>query len=46
MFYDFRNLNALLLLICGCCMAAGALAVWLVPILWGWIKPFIHQITG
>jgi hypothetical protein len=24
----------------------GALAVWAIPKLWRWIKPFIHQVTA
>lgn len=26
--------------------AAGALCVWLLPKLWHWLKPWIHQVTG
>lgn len=27
-------------------VAATLLAVWLLPMLWEWIKPWLHAITG
>lgn len=30
----------------GGAFAAGGLAVWLLPKLWHWLKPIIHQVTG
>lgn len=26
--------------------AIGALALWLIPLVWNWAKPFIHQVTA
>jgi hypothetical protein len=28
------------------CAVAGGLVVWLVPVIWGWLKPWIHAVTA
>lgn len=27
-------------------VAIGAFLVWVIPILWAWIKPWLHAVTG
>lgn len=28
------------------CVAFGAFLMWLIPTVWNWIKPIIHQVTA
>jgi len=28
------------------CFAAGAAVLWLAPVVWAWVKPFIHALTA
>lgn len=35
------------LVIVACALiAVGAFLAWLMPILWAWVKPFIHAVTA
>lgn len=40
---DFGAIFMALLFVGG---VIGAFCMWLVPIVWGWIKPIIHAITA
>lgn len=41
-----RAMTAFLLAVALSMFALGALAVWGLPKLWGWVKPVIHAITA
>ncbi len=44
-FYD-GDLKAVVTVLIMIGIAIGAGLMWLVPIGWSWIKPFIHQLTA
>lgn len=47
MYGNFDGLFTGLIVICLLAgVAIGAFLFWLLPLLWAWVKPWIHAVTG
>ena len=41
-----EGLGCFLVVVIAAAAAFGALLMWLAPMVWGWLKPIIHQVTA
>ena len=40
-----RSITAMMVFLLAAGAGIGALAVWGIPILWNWVKPWLHGVT-